>query len=60
MRRVRFVKDFDFRELMDRKNCVLCKVLGVRAYKASDKPLVVSEETAKAAIKAGAAVEVET
>lgn len=59
MRRVRFIKDFDFREVFARKNCVFCKVLGLRAYKASDKPLVVSEETAQAAIKAGAAIEVE-
>lgn len=57
MRLVRFVRDFDFREMIDRKNCVLCRVMGTRAFKASDKPVLVSNEAASAALTAGAAVE---
>lgn len=58
MKLVRFVRDFEFRELIDRKHCVLCKVLGLKAYKAAPSPISVPDETAKAAIEAGAAVEV--
>jgi len=58
MKRLRFVKDFDFRELMDRENCILCKVMGLRAFKASTAPILVSEDAARAALAAGAAIEV--
>lgn len=58
MRRLRFVKDFDFRDIIDRKNCVLCRVMGIRAFKASTAPILVSEDAARAALEAGAAVEV--
>lgn len=58
MMRLRFVRDFDWHELIARKNCVICKVMGVRVFKASDKPVVVSREVADAALKAGAAIEV--
>lgn len=58
MRRVRFLRDFQFHDLIDRKNCVLCKVMGIREFKKSDAVIVVSEKAAKAALDAGAAVEV--
>lgn len=58
MRRLRFVKDFDFRDLIARENCILCKVMGIRAFKASTAPILVSEDAARAALAAGAAVEV--
>lgn len=57
MKLVRFVRDFDFSELIDRKNCVFCKVMGIRAFKASDKAILVSNEAASAALTAGAAIE---
>lgn len=59
MKRLRFIRDFNFSELIDRKNCVLCRVMGVRAFKASTNPILVSEDAAKAALAAGAAVEVQ-
>lgn len=58
MKRLRFVRDFDFREMIDPKNCILCRKLGIRAFKASTNPILVSEEAARAALAAGAAVEV--
>lgn len=58
MKRLRFVKDFDFHDLIARENCILCKVMGIRAFKASTNPILVSNEAAEAALKAGAAVEV--
>jgi hypothetical protein len=58
MRRLRFLKDWDFRDLMSRENCVLCKVMGIRAFKASSNPILVSEDAARAALAAGVAEEV--
>lgn len=58
MKRLRFIRDFDFPELVARKNCVLCKVWGLRVFKASDKAILVNAEQADAALKAGAAIEV--
>ena len=58
MKRLQFLRDFDWPELIDRKNCVLCQVLGLRVFKASDKPILVNHEQADAALKAGAAIEI--
>ncbi len=58
MRRLRFLKDWDFRDLISRENCVLCKVMGIRAFKASSNPILVSEDAARAALAAGVAEEV--
>lgn len=58
MKRLRFVRDFNFSELIAREHCVLCKVMGIRAFKAGTAPILVSEEAARAALEAGAAVEV--
>lgn len=58
MKRLQFLRDFSVPELMDRKNCVLCKVWGSRLFRASDKPILVKTDQADAALKAGAAIEV--
>lgn len=58
MKRLRFLRDFSVAELIDRENCVLCKVWGSRLFRASDKPILVATDHADAALKAGAAIEV--
>lgn len=58
MKRLKFIRDFDWPELIARKNCVLCKVWGLRVFKASDTPILVSAAPAAAALKSGAAIEV--
>lgn len=60
MRRLRFVREFNWPELISRKNCVLCKVMGLRVFSPSETPILVTNEQAEAAIKAGAAVEVKS
>ena len=58
MKRLQFLRDFDWPEIIKRENCVLCQVWGLRVFKASDKPVLVNDEQADAALKAGAAIEV--
>lgn len=55
MIRVRFLRDFDWPEVVTRK-CVLCKVLGVKVFKASARPVAVPPDVAAGAVSAGAAV----
>lgn len=58
MKLIRFIRDFDAHALIARENCILCKVWGIIAYRASPDPIPVPEETADQAIAAGAAIEV--
>lgn len=54
--KVRFVRDFNWWGPLQRR-CVLCKVLGLYAFKAAETPVEAPQEAAEAAIAAGAAVE---
>lgn len=58
MKRVRFVREFEIKALMARRNCVLCKVWSWIVYKPRTEPYSVPAGTAEKAIEAGAAIEV--